>query len=456
MKRTLLTLCLLSTLSAPGLFAQIDEDRLIEAVQHEDVALARELIDGGADIEAKTRYGATPLFFACDKGNVELVELLLGKGADVNVVDTFYGATPLTWVSFSARESEPHREILAMLLARKPEDAASVLPMVAEMGDQELAELVVASEKADAKALTGAIEMAKGAGHKELASYLEQQLPENAEESRIVVASETLETYVGDYVSDESGSVFKVYLEEGILKTQGPGEQPPLTMDPESEVRFVLREAPEIAVEFRGARGKVEQLVVLQAEGETILKRRVTAAKTTPDEPAAPALAKLAELPRAARTAARPWPAFRGAGNRGNGDGQGAATEWDTTADKNILWKTAIPGLANSSPIIWGDKVFVTTASTEEGDESLRIGLYGDVDSIEDTAEHTWAVYALDKNSGEILWRRVATTATVAARGSASKQPRLLSVWLFAVILVCSRSSAGTPADKTNPPKGQG
>ena len=54
----------------------------------------------------------------------------------------------------------------------------------------------------------------------------------------------------------------------------------------------------------------------------------------------------------------------------------------------------------------------MTSASTEEGDDTLRIGLYGDVDSIEDTAEHTWAVYALDKSTGEILWRRVAATGT--------------------------------------------
>ena len=96
----------------------------------------------------------------------------------------------------------------------------------------------------------------------------------------------------------------------------------------------------------------------------------------------------------------------------GIGDGQGAPTEWDATTGRNILWKTPIPGLANSSPIIWGDKIFLTSASTEEGDDTLRIGLYGDVDSIEDTAEHTWSVYALDKSTGEILWRRVAATGT--------------------------------------------
>ena len=43
-------------------------------------------------------------------------------------------------------------------------------------------------------------------------------------------------------------------------------------------------------------------------------------------------------------------------------DGQGAVVEWDVTTGRNILWKTLIPGMANASPIIWSDRVFVITA----------------------------------------------------------------------------------------------
>jgi outer membrane protein assembly factor BamB len=409
MKRSLLCSTLLLLLFSVGAFAETDGDRLIEAVRDGNNALAKELIEKGADVNAKTRYGATPLFFACDKGNVELVKLLIQKGADVSVVDTFYGVTPVTWVLFSVKESEPHREILGLLLAEKPDGAASALPVVAEMGDRVLAELIVASESADAKALEGAIEIARGAGHEELAAYLEEQLPEGSAEARFELSPEVLERYLGDYVSDETGSVFRVYVEDGVLKAQGPGEQPPLTLDPESEVKFNPRQAPEIAVEFRGEGERAGQLVVLQPEGEIVFKRKVEVTET---EAAAEALSSVAivDLPEPKRTAPRPWPAFRGADNSGVGDGQDIVAEWDGPSGKNILWKTPIPGLANSSPIIWGDKVFVTTASTEAGDESLRIGLYGDVDSIEDTAEHTWSVYALDEATGDVIWTRAATT----------------------------------------------
>ena len=410
MKTTLVRTCLLLILLATAVIAQTDGDRLIEAAQSGDIEVARELLVKGADVNAKTRYGATPLFFACDKGNVELTKMLLENGADVNVVDTFYGATPITWVSFSAKESEPHREILGLLLAQKPDDAASVLPLAAEMGDKALAELIIASGKADAKALQGAIELAKGEGQTELAIYLEQQLPEGLEKSRIDVPFETLQSYVGEYVSDESGSVFKVYLEEEILKTQGPGDQPPLTLDPESQVKFVLREAPEISVDFRGTDGRVEQMIVLQSGEEIILNRRQAVVEAPAEEAETSESPSVTDVPPAKRTTPAPWPSFRGAETSGIGDGQGIVSEWDGPSGRNVLWKTGIPGLANSSPIIWGDKVFVTTTSTEKGDDSLRIGLYGDVDSIEDTAEHTWSVYALYKDSGEVLWNRVATT----------------------------------------------
>ena len=59
---------------------------------------------------------------------------------------------------------------------------------------------------------------------------------------------------------------------------------------------------------------------------------------------------------------------------------------------RNIKWKTAIPGIANSSPIVWGNRVFVTTAISKAGDKSFRTGLYGDVKPVEDLSEHEWKV----------------------------------------------------------------
>jgi len=77
------------------------------------------------------------------------------------------------------------------------------------------------------------------------------------------------------------------------------------------------------------------------------------------------------------------WPQFRGPTGQGISTETGLPLRW--TATENVAWKTAIPGKSWSSPIVWGDRVFVTTA-TEEG-VSCR-------------------VLSLDRKSGSVLWNK--------------------------------------------------
>jgi outer membrane protein assembly factor BamB len=101
------------------------------------------------------------------------------------------------------------------------------------------------------------------------------------------------------------------------------------------------------------------------------------------------------------------WPTFRGPNASGVAEGP-APTTWDATKNENILWKTAIPGLAHSSPVVSGNKVYVTTAISSDPKALFRHGLYGDVEPSEDVSKHIWKVYALDRNTGKILWEQVA------------------------------------------------
>lgn len=105
---------------------------------------------------------------------------------------------------------------------------------------------------------------------------------------------------------------------------------------------------------------------------------------------------------------AQDWPQFRGPRATGVVEGRPAAIAWDAEKSVNTRWKTAIPGLAHSSPVVWGDKVFVSTAVTSATKDETRFGLYGDVAPVKDDPRHTWKVYALDKTTGKILWERVA------------------------------------------------
>jgi outer membrane protein assembly factor BamB len=105
---------------------------------------------------------------------------------------------------------------------------------------------------------------------------------------------------------------------------------------------------------------------------------------------------------------AQNWPSFRGPGASGVTEGKSMPVKWDAEKSINVLWKTPIPGLAHSSPVVWGNRVFITTAVSSNPKEETRFGLYGDVAPVKEESKHTWKVYCLDKQTGKILWERVA------------------------------------------------
>jgi outer membrane protein assembly factor BamB len=103
-----------------------------------------------------------------------------------------------------------------------------------------------------------------------------------------------------------------------------------------------------------------------------------------------------------------PWSSFRGAHASGVAEGQSLPEKWDGSLGINIKWKTEIPGLGHSSPIVWGDRIFVTTAVSSTGHDTFRPGLYGDGDASDDRSIHQWKLYAVERNSGKIVWHRTA------------------------------------------------
>ncbi len=100
------------------------------------------------------------------------------------------------------------------------------------------------------------------------------------------------------------------------------------------------------------------------------------------------------------------WPSFRGPSAAGIAEGYPTPLSWDIETSKNIKWKIPLPGLAHSSPVIWGNRIFVTTAVSEEKDPELKVGLYGDIKPVEDTSVQEWKVLCLDKNTGKVLWEK--------------------------------------------------
>ena len=107
--------------------------------------------------------------------------------------------------------------------------------------------------------------------------------------------------------------------------------------------------------------------------------------------------------------AAGSWPSFRGPAAAGVADSQHLPDRWDPSTGDGVLWRTRIPGLAHSSPIVWSDLVFVTSAISSKPDATFKPGLYGDGDASEDRSRHRFMLYAIDKRTGKIRWERVAS-----------------------------------------------
>lgn len=99
----------------------------------------------------------------------------------------------------------------------------------------------------------------------------------------------------------------------------------------------------------------------------------------------------------AAAAWAENWPQFRGPGSGGFSPEKGLPLHWTST--KNVRWKTRLPGPGHSSPIIWGDRIFLT-AFEPEGSS----GLLGAVFST--SRKGTLKLLCLDGTTGSILWQR--------------------------------------------------
>lgn len=129
-------------------------------------------------------------------------------------------------------------------------------------------------------------------------------------------------------------------------------------------------------------------------------------------------LVAAASLSMAARLAADNWPQWRGPDGQGISSEKDLPTSW--TPDKNIAWKTALPGSGHSSPIVWGDWIFVTAVLEGEvvpGAKAVTHMQGGKEwvhpDSVAADRKHTFRVLGLDAKSGKILWDEVAYEGTV-------------------------------------------
>jgi outer membrane protein assembly factor BamB len=103
------------------------------------------------------------------------------------------------------------------------------------------------------------------------------------------------------------------------------------------------------------------------------------------------------------------WPGWLGPHERGISSEAGIPTQWDL--DKNVQWKVEIPGLGHSSPIVWGNRIFVTTAASSDPSADNWEKGFPMAGRSPDTATVSWMVLCFDRDSGQLIWKQTAVEA---------------------------------------------
>ncbi len=109
----------------------------------------------------------------------------------------------------------------------------------------------------------------------------------------------------------------------------------------------------------------------------------------------------------ASLAAAKDWPSFRGPNATGVSDAAGIPASWDVASRRNIAWRTPIAGSGHSSPVVFGNRIYLTTAvATDPAKQGKPVSRAG-IDPAADQVSHSFHVLALEAQSGKVLWDRV-------------------------------------------------
>jgi hypothetical protein len=260
----LLIALLLAALATPAQTSKQElNDQFWEAVRKGDVAAVTALLDKGADVNARFRYGTTALFKAAERGHTEVVKLLLARGVDVSVKDTFYQTTAMTWAL-----DNKHIEVVRALLEKDAAAVDDVLTTGTRDGNALLVRIALDRGGAKAETLTAALALAASDDKK---TEIAEMLKKAGAKPPLEVSAETLNSYVGKYRGDP-GPEISITLKEGKLFA-GPPNQPPIALMAIDQTAFRPVAFGGLTITFNVEGGKVTGFALKQGLNTTQLKR---------------------------------------------------------------------------------------------------------------------------------------------------------------------------------------
>lgn len=419
MKPKIFYLLIIAINMAISLNAQEKSELFLDAAKKNNIETIKELLDAGIDVNISSKYGATALTFAADAESLEVVKYLLENDADPNKLDSFYEATPFLWAiskdnyeiikcmiehggdlstsnALHWASGSENVEIIKLMLDNGSPGADEIILMSVRDENVELSKVLIDSKKLNEKSLTDALIFASAIENEEIITMLKEagaKLPEKA----IGDSEINLDEFTGVYEPKEGSNVTIKNEEKTLIAIFSNSYK---LIHSNNEV-FQFMDYPNITLNFKKVEGQIVSFDIHQGQDTTKYIR-------TGD------VIDIAEVKNEvvdeAISVENPinWPSFRGEQANGNGDGQHPPILWNIDKGMNVKWKTFIPGLAHACPIIWEDKIFVITAIGSDTTAEYRVGLYGDIEPVDDKSEHIWEIYCINRINGEIIWEKEA------------------------------------------------
>lgn len=240
-------------------------DQMYEAVRRGDAASVTALLDKGADVNAKFRYGATALFKAAERGNSDIVKLLLARGADATVKDTFYNAKAMTW----ALGDKINVELVGALLEKDPTSVEDVLMAGVNNGNVALVEVALARGGTKPETLTAAL--ASAASDKDKTAIAEA-LKKAGAKPPLEVDAATLQSYAGRYKPEQGGDI-TITVNDGKLLAKPANNPNPLALMAIDKTTFRPIEFGGLVITFTVEGDKATSFSLKQGANTTVFKR---------------------------------------------------------------------------------------------------------------------------------------------------------------------------------------
>ncbi len=238
-------------------------DQLYEAVRKGDAPAVTSLLDRGADVNAKFRYGTTALFKAAERGNAEVAGILLARGADVKVKDTFYQATAMTWAL-----NGKHYDVVRLLLQKGSDEVEDVLLQGAQESNPEVVKMALDTGKVKPETLTVALAASEG---NDKNAAITEILKKAGAQPPLAIDAATLQSYAGKYKGD-TGPEVTITTKDGKLFATGFGRQG-LALMPLDKTTFRPVVFGGVTFTFNVEAGKVSSLTFKQGPNTNQMKR---------------------------------------------------------------------------------------------------------------------------------------------------------------------------------------